>query len=285
MRWWKPARVCMYTHGCVCFGVCVCGFSLAPLGGLGVPRFDRARLWVVAFGPHLPGSRNLSCNLLRQWGEHVKPWHMVARVTCSLCLSLIFRPSEQTRPTQRDTCTAPPALRFGKHPLFTTWELLVHRTLLRVDLRRFSGPKFIPPNGVLSGEFLFFCVFCVFLCVCVFAVCLLQTKGWLGLCHQISIHLQFFNYSQANLTFKSPTHMYWTAVLSPVQILKRGSERSREREREGGKEWNGKISQPLVTGWGAEKNSAQLSKPSQIQDFTCTLFSPLFSLLIHSLFL
>lgn len=112
----KPARVCMYTHGCVCFGVHVCVFSLAPLVGLGVPRFDRARLWVMAFGPHLPGSRNLSCNLLRQWGEHVKPWHMVARVTCSLCLSLIFRPTEQTCPTQRDTCTAPPALCFGKHP-------------------------------------------------------------------------------------------------------------------------------------------------------------------------
>lgn len=62
-------------------------------------------------------------------------------------------------------------------------------------------------------------------------------------------------------------------------------EGKREREREGGKERNGKISQPLVTGWGAEKNSTQLSKPSQIQEFTCALFSLLFSLLIHSLFL
>lgn len=126
----------------------------------------------------------------------------------------------------------------------------------------------------------------LFLCVCCLS---LRTKGWLGLCRQTSIHLQLFNYSQANLTFKSPTHMHWTAVLSPVQILKRGRVREREsrreREREAGKEWNGKISQPLVTGWGAEKNSTQLSKPSQIQDFTCTLFSPLFSLLIHSLFL
>lgn len=64
----------------------------------------------------------------------------------------------------------------------------------------------------------------------------MQTKGWLGLRHQIPIHLQFFSYSQANLTFRSPAHMCWTAVLSPVQILKRGRATERDRERESRRE-------------------------------------------------
>lgn len=61
--------------------------------------------------------------------------------------------------------------------------------------------------------------------------------------------------SQANQTFRSPTHTYWTAHLSPVQIWKR------EKNIQEGEEWNGKIARPLVTGRGAEKNTAQLSKP------------------------
>lgn len=83
----------------------------------------------------------------------------------------------------------------------------------------------------------------------------------------------------------SHPHVLDCCHLTCANIKKRERARERERASEGGKERNGKISQPLVTGWGAEKNSTQLSKPSQIQEFTCALFSLLFSLLIHSLFL
>lgn len=84
--------------------VCVC---LPLQGGAWGPRGvdGRGGGWVggLVFGPHLPGSslcsRNLSSSLLRQWGEHVRLWHMVARVTCSLCLALNFWPSEQNLPT------------------------------------------------------------------------------------------------------------------------------------------------------------------------------------------
>lgn len=129
--------------------------SLARLGGVGGAAFDGVRRWDVALGPYFPGSalrsRNLSCGLLRQWREHVKPWHMVAWVTCSRRLSLIFRPSEQTCPTQCDTCTAPP-VPLWEHPLFTAWELLVHHASLHDHLCRFHSPEFIPTNDVLSGE-------------------------------------------------------------------------------------------------------------------------------------
>lgn len=78
-------RHIMYVYAnCVCLPFqMVRGF-----GALG-----RVRRWVggwvvVVLGPHLPGSalcsRNLSFSLLRQCREHVKLWHMVARVTCSL---------------------------------------------------------------------------------------------------------------------------------------------------------------------------------------------------------
>lgn len=93
----------------------------------------------------------------------------------------------------------------------------------------------------------------LFLYVCVFAVCLPRQKaGWASAIRSIYRS----STSQANLTFKSPTHMYWTAVLSPVQIWKREMERGRVKNSE-----MEKISQPLVTGWGAEKKTAQLSKP------------------------
>lgn len=87
----------MCWHIIYLFADCVCvDFGRV---GLGVWWLDEVRRWAVVLGPHHPGSslcsRNLSLSLLRQWGEHVRLLHMVARVTCSLCLTLIFWPSEQ----------------------------------------------------------------------------------------------------------------------------------------------------------------------------------------------
>ncbi|KAF3838586.1 hypothetical protein F7725_010354 [Dissostichus mawsoni] len=52
----------------------------------------------------------------------------------------------------------------------------------------------------------------------------LQKAGWAPAIRSPSIHSP--PTSRENLTFKSPTHTYWTAVLSPVQIGKREMERS-----------------------------------------------------------
>lgn len=58
-------------------------------------------------------------------------------------------------------------------------------------------------------------LFSVCASVCLFAVCLSRQKaGWA--IRSPSIYSS--STSQANLTFRSPTHMRWTAVLSPVQI-------------------------------------------------------------------
>lgn len=62
---------------------------------------------------------------------------------------------------------------------------------------RVRGPLWVMMLWVkcLSTEFLFcFLSLCVCVCVCLPVCCLsLQTKGRLGLRHQISIHLQFFH--------------------------------------------------------------------------------------------
>lgn len=223
----------------------------------GFQALGRVRRWVVVLGPHLPGSalcsRNLSFSLLRQCREHVKLWHMVARVTCSLWS---FGPWSETVPP----CMTPAVLHLPCSLVLMCFGPSIH--LAGLHLIRYNslhdfvygsgGPHdkwCIEWNAHLQNS-LFFCMF-----ICVFAVWLSRQKAdWASAIRSPSIYSS--STSQANLTFKSPTHMYWTAVLSPVQIWKRA------RWREGGwKEWNGKISQPLVTGWGAEKKSAQLSKP------------------------
>ncbi|KAK1904660.1 putative outer membrane protein pmp16 [Dissostichus eleginoides] len=83
----------------------------------------------------------------------------------------------------------------------------------------------------------------------------LQKAGWAPAIRSPSIHSP--PTSRENLTFKSPTHTYWTAVLSPVQIGKREMERRwveksvMEKDIQAFGYWVGK-----------ENNTAQLSKPS-----------------------
>lgn len=225
----KPACICVYTQGCVCFGVCV--FSLAPLGGVGVPRFDGVRRWVVAFGPHLPGSalrsRNLSCGLLRQWEEHVKPWHMVAWVTCSLCLALIFRASAQTRPTQWHLyCSTWPAL--WEHPLFTVGELFVHHTLFTTTCAHSPAKS--------SSWLMMFCV--ENFCFCVFAVCLCRQKARplpSNLHPSTVLQLQP---GKPDFQVSHP-HVLDCSLLTCANIKERERERKGEREREWARGWKG----------------------------------------------
>lgn len=167
----------------------------------------------------------------------MKPWHMVARVTCSLCLSLIFRPSEQTCPTQRDTCTAPPAPRFGKTPF-------IHRVRAARPphfasgrlVPILSGPKFIPTNDVLSGELLFLCV-CV---VCCLSSADKRLAGPLPSDLHPSTVLQL-QPGEPDFQVSHP-HVLDCCPLTCANIKEREREKQRagegegEREREGGKE-------------------------------------------------
>lgn len=214
--------------------ICVCLLSVClPLqGGARGPRGRRVRRWVVVLGPHLPGSslcsRNLSFSLLRQWGEHVRLWHMVARVTCSLCLALNFWPLEQNLPTHM----TPMLLHLPPCSLSTLRSVppfILHFPVLsqiscvwQVCALRGATPYFGYRSSWLMiiwakrspTEFLRFCMF----------VCLLSVspdKRSAGpppsdLHPSAVVYRWTPSTSQANLTFKSPTHIYWTAVLSPV---------------------------------------------------------------------
>lgn len=119
-------------------------------------------------------------------------------------------------------------------------------------------------------------LFSVCVCVCLPVCCLsLQTKGRLGLRHQISIHLQFFHQPGKPDFQVSHPHALDCCPLTCANMSEM------ERGRAGKSEMEKKISRPLVTGWGAVKNTAQLSKLRQPLDFTCTLFT--FRLSVFSL--
>lgn len=171
------------------FAHCVCVY-LCRVGRWG-PRGRRVRRWVAVLGPHLPGSslcsRNLSFSLLRQWGEHVRLWHMVARVTCLLCLALNFWPLEQNLPT----LMTPALLHLPPCSLSTlrlvppfTWHVPVCLTGLCPLCYNTSFPyTVVPPSPTLSlcCRSLWLMIFRAnrssteFLCFCVF-VCLLSVS-------------------------------------------------------------------------------------------------------------
>lgn len=167
--------------------------------------------------PQLPGSfwcsRNLSSRLLKQWGEHVRLWHMVARVTCSLCLTLNFWPWETGLPTLMTLVLLhlPPCSLSTHHlvpPLIS--HVLVHPSqifytqkvcVLHAPTPYFSVYNFAPYScsfTVLQAiktnnhfEWIalpqYTSVFFSWLHVCCLS---LQTKGRLGPRHQISINPQ-----------------------------------------------------------------------------------------------
>ena len=279
----------MLTHYvCVCL-LCVCVY-LCRVGRGVRGGWTADELGGLVFGPHLPGSslcsRNLSSSLLRQWEEHVRLWHMVARVTCSLCLALNFWPSEQNLPTLTTPASlhlppcslstlysAPPFILHSPvlPRIVSAWQVCVlHAATLYFSCLCTCVPYFYFSLShksssltrhwvkLSSTEFLSFFFLFVFACLPSVSPDKRPSRPPPSDLHPSTVHRWTPpSTSQANLTFKSPTHIYWTAVLSPVQIWKR----ARDGEREGGKEWNGKISPPLVTGWGAAKNTAQLSKP------------------------
>ncbi len=131
-------------------------------------------------------SRNLSFSLLRQWGEHVTLCHMVARVTCSLCLALNFWPLEQNLPTLMTPALLhllPCSLSTLRSAPPLIWHVLVCLTGLCPSCCNSSLPyTVVPPSPTLSlcyrslwlmifrvnrslTEFLRFCMFVCLLSV------------------------------------------------------------------------------------------------------------------------
>lgn len=97
--------------------------------------------------------------------------------------------------------------------------------------------------------------------------------------HPSAVYMWTPSTSQANLTFKAPTHTYWTAVLSPVQIWTRESCREgRVEKRYPGLWLLGGAQKRIPHSW-ANLHSHGTSPVHY------PLFYALFSLLIHSLFL
>lgn len=73
-------------------------------------------------------------------------------------------------------------------------------------------------SQLISSELLIFS--------CLYVFCLFRQKtGWAPVIKSLSLHQSEGKLlppgSQENLTFRSPTHTHWMAVLSPVQIWKR----------------------------------------------------------------
>lgn len=119
-------------------------------------------------------------------------------------------------------------------------------------------------------------LFFVCLCVCCLSP---QTKAWLGLCHQI--HLQVFHQPGKPDFQVSHPHALDCRPLTCANM------KERDGEREGEKQWNGK-NIPAFGYWvGCRKENCtaeQTSVAIGLHLYT-PLFSSLFSLLIHSLFL
>lgn len=219
---------------------------------------------------------------------------MVARVTCSLWS---FGPWSKAFPPlwllHCSTCLpcSLATLRFGPS-LYSECSFSNHLCLTGLRPPCCNSLFHMPPTRTLSRELEVIMTNDVlsetlidriplFLYVCVFAVCLPRQKaGWASAIRSPSIYSS--STSQANLTFKSPTHTYWTALLSPVQIWKREMERGRvensEMEKYPGLWLLGGAQKRIPHSWANlhSHGTSPVHSP---------LFSFLFSLLIHSLFL
>ena len=271
------------------FAYCVRVFTFAGWGkgSKGLDGWEGGL--VVMLGPELPGSslssRNPSFGLIRQWREHVRLWHMVARVTCSFCLTLNFWPLEQNLPTpwllHCSTClpvlsslhSVSPFILHVLSQLTSVWQVCVLHAAspyfhwfysCTPHSRSFTLLHVIMTNDPLSESFID--RFPPFLQVCVFALCLSrQNAGWAPAIRSPSIQTPQVNsfHQPGKPDFQvSHPHSLDCCPLTCANMKEREREREKGGSRKGGwKEWNGKISGPLVTGWGPEKNTAQLSKP------------------------
>lgn len=233
---------------------------------------------------------------------------MVARVTCSLCLALNFWPSEQNLPT----LTTPASLHLPPCSLSTLYSappFILHSPVL---------PRIVSAWQVcvLHAATLYFSCLCT--CVPYFyfslshksssltrhwvklssteflsffsSSCLRvyrlshQTKGRLGLRHQISIHPQ--SIGELHLP---PARQTWLSSLPPTSIGLLSShlcKYEREREMERGRVEKSEMERyPRLWLLGGAQQRIPHSWANLHSHRTSPVHSPLFSLLIHSLFL
>lgn len=138
--------------------------------------------------------------LVGQGWEHVRLWHMVAWVTfpCSELLALVAKPLH------------PLWLRYYSTPFSASYINIMQLTCYMLIFHCVSQ--------LISSELLIFS--------CLYVFCLFRQKtGWAPVIKSLSLDQSEGKLlppgSQENLTFRSPTHTHWMAVLSPVQIWKR----------------------------------------------------------------
>lgn len=166
--------------------------------------------WVVAvvLGPQHSGSslssRNLSFYLIRQCREHVRLWHMLAKVTNSLCLPLNFWPLEKSLPTlmtpsllhQVPWTSALPAVSLL---LFVRADFVSHTTA--PNLKYFSSLNKLKYEETIIIKCLNVFRYKQNYLVFYFSRC--QSRGQFHHSPQVNLST-----SQANLTFRCPTHTY-----------------------------------------------------------------------------